>query len=139
MHCFLLVVLLSILTMNCCYRVFPFLTLTPHHFPMARETPHIEWLILMRKWLIGTTEYSLKPWPPFGHLFEYSFSIGARIRYVKNINAYNNKQLLISRGVWGVPVPGTKKTLKVFFLYILEKELFHGGQSLFFNNCIFNN
>jgi hypothetical protein len=53
---FLLVVLVSILTMNCCYGVFPFLTVTPHHFPMARETPHIEWLILMRKWLIGTTE-----------------------------------------------------------------------------------
>ena len=50
-----------------------------------------------------------KPWPPFGHLFEELFSIGARIRYVKNINAYNNKQLLISRGAWGVPVPGTKK------------------------------
>ena len=48
-----------------------------------------------------------KPWPPFGHLFEELFSIGARIRYVKNINAYNNKQLLISRGAWGVPVPGT--------------------------------
>ena len=58
-----------------------------------------------------------KPWPPFGHLFEELFSIGARIRYVKNINAYNNKQLLISRGAWGVPVPGTKKTSLVFFLF----------------------
>lgn len=53
-----------------------------------------------------------KPWPPFGHLFEELFSIGARIRYVKNINAYNNKQLLISRGAWGVPVPGTKERSK---------------------------
>ena len=87
----LLVVLVSILTMNCCYGVFPFLTLTPHHFPMARETPHIEWLILMRKWLIGTTEYSLKPWPPFGHLFEYSFSFIARFKNVKNNNDYNYK------------------------------------------------
>ena len=88
---FLLVALVSILTMNCCYGVFPFLTVTPHHFPMARETPHIEWLILMRKWLIGTTEYSLKPWPPFGHLFEYSFSFIARFKNVKNNNDYNYK------------------------------------------------
>ena len=54
-----------------------------------------------------------KPWPPFGHLFEELFCIGARIRYVKNINAYNNKQLLISRGAWGVPVPGTEEILQV--------------------------
>lgn len=87
----LLVVLVSILTMNCCYGVFPFLTVTPHHFPMARETPHIEWLILMRKWLIGTTEYSLKPWPPFGHLFEDSFSFIVRFWNVKNNNDYNYK------------------------------------------------
>ena len=62
-----------------------------------------------------------KPWPPFGHLFEELFSIGARIRYVKNINAYNNKQLLISRGAWGVPVPGTRKREDfglLFFLFL---------------------
>ena len=70
-----------------------------------------------------------KPWPPFGHLFEELFSIGARIRYVKNINAYNNKQLLISRGAWGVPVPGTKRILQAvqnkrnvefFFLFVFQ-------------------
>lgn len=32
-----------------------------------------------------------KPWPPFGHLFEYSFSFIARFKNVKNNNDYNYK------------------------------------------------
>ena len=59
------------------------------------------------------------PWPPFGHLFEGSFSFIVQFWNVKNDNDYNYKQLLINRVICGVPVPGTKEKTRrsSFFIH----------------------